>query len=267
MAWVARLQVDEARAEEAIDALVAAGADEVELEDGAVLGLFHDPTVEPLQARLGALLASRDLPAPTLEPARMLDWDSVWAGAVRPFRVGSLRFAPGGEPGPDRLALELGAFGTGVHPSTRLCLERLVEHPPRGVVLDVGTGTGILALASLRLGADRAVGVDTDPEAVAVARHNAERNGLADRFEARTTPVSGLRERYDRVLANLLAAPLVEMADALVRVVGAQGELSLAGFPVGQADEVADPFIRRGMRRIHGAEAQGWARVDLAPPW
>lgn len=267
MAQVAKVRVDGSRADAALDALVVAGADAVELEEGAVLGLFHDPDGEALRARLSELLESHGLPAPEVRPAQMLDWDSVWVGAVRPFRVGPLRFAPGGEPGGEALALDLGAFGSGLHPSTRLCLERLVEHPPRGAVLDVGTGTGILALAALRLGADRAVGIDTAPEAVEVARHNAARNGLADRFHASGAPLDRVPERYDRVLANLLAAPLVEMADAFLRAVAPGGEVSLAGFPVGQADEVARAFTRRGFRRIHGAESQGWARVDLTPPW
>lgn len=267
MAHVARVEVDGTRADAVLDALVAAGADAVEIEEEAVLGLFHGPDRAALEARLTALLAGRGLPAPSFEPARMLDWDSVWAASVRPFWVGPLRFAPGGEPGEGTLALELGAFGSGLHASTRLCLERLVEHPPRGALLDVGTGTGILALAALRLGAERAVGIDTEPEAVGVARRNAERNDLSHRFQVLGAPIGHLRERFDRVLANLLAAPLVEMADDLARVVAPGGELSLAGFPVGQADEVARAFTRRGFRRVHAAEAQGWARVDLAPPW
>lgn len=267
MALVARVGVDDERADEVLDVLLTAGADEVELVPGEVLGLFHESDADELGVRLSGLLAAQGLPVPAVEVARMLDWDSVWAGAVRPFRVGPLQFAPGGEPGEGRIAFELGAFGSGLHPSTRLCIERLVEHPPRGSVLDVGAGTGILALAALRLGAQRAVGIDTDPEALAVARRNAERNGLTDRLEVVSVGVAALQERFDRVLANLVAASLEAMADELVGLVASGGELSLAGFRSGQADEVARAFTRRGMRWIHSADSEGWARVDLAPTW
>lgn len=269
MAWVARLRVP-AHVDEALDVWIEAGADAVEFAgDDEILGLFHVVEPEGLRQTLRDGLRRAGIEGePVLEPATLLDWDSVWALTWRPFRVGPLTFAPDGEPSEERLVIEAGdAFGTGLHPSTRLCLQQLVAHRPEGALLDVGTGTGILALAALRLGARRAVGVDTDRGAVEVARRNAARNGLADRFVVEDRLVDAIPDRFERVVANLLGAPLMRMAASLARRVASSGELSLAGFPEGQADEVAAPYVRLGMRRVTVEILDGWARVDLRATW
>lgn len=121
------------------------------------------------------------------------------------------------------------SFGHGAHPTTRLCLaalDRLVG--PGAAVLDVGCGSGVLAVAAVRLGAGRAVGVDIDAAAVAATRANAERNGVADRVDARLAPAPA-DATFDVVVANIGAAALRDLAPALVAAVAPGGALVLSG--------------------------------------
>ncbi len=124
-------------------------------------------------------------------------------------------------------------------------------------VLDVGCGSGILALAALRLGAGNAVGLDTDPLAVAASRENAERNGLADRFEARegTLPAAAA-EPYPLILANLVAAVLVGLVEPLAAHLAPGGTLLASGIIEPRASEVEDAMLAAGLgvgeRRVDG---------------
>ena len=177
-------------------------------------------------------------------------WEREWLKDFRPMRFGErLWVVPGGmalpaEAGTEAITLALDpglAFGTGTHPTTALCLRYLDSLGVELVgtrVLDVGCGSGILAVAALRLGAATAVGVDIDPQAEIATRENAERNGVAAQvsLHAATPPWPGAP--YDFTLANILAGPLVELAPDIAAATRTGGGLVLAGLLAAQAAEV-----------------------------
>jgi ribosomal protein L11 methyltransferase len=130
------------------------------------------------------------------------------------------------------------AFGTGEHPTTRLCLEAILAAPRRGGrCLDIGTGSGVLALCAARLGYD-ALGIDVDRDAIATAESNAARNGIAARFALGS--LEQAEGRYDLVVANLYAELLVEHRDAIVAHLG--GRLAMSGIMADRAAQVRDAF-------------------------
>jgi ribosomal protein L11 methyltransferase len=131
------------------------------------------------------------------------------------------------------------AFGTGTHESTRLVMKELDQRVRGGErVLDVGCGTGILAICALKLGASSAVCIDVDPDAVAVTNENAELNGVRDRIEAAITPVEEMEGGYPLVLANIQATVLIPLAEPLAARVGPGGLLILSGILIGQEADV-----------------------------
>lgn len=265
---------------DAVEALVDAGADAVEIVGSRALGLFRAGDPEAAQARVRVALGAAGRGAKLrLEAPVWLDDASTWRAGVRPFRVGALRFVPmvGGaladgstpELGPGDVPLEVGtAFGSGGHPTTWLMLERLVERPPLDQsVLDLGTGTGVLAIAALKLGARGVVGADLDAASVALAAQNAHIADVGDRFFGTTTPVTAMTQRFQRIVANIVAAPLIDLAPTLVGRIAPGGELSLSGFVPEQALRVAKVYRDRGMRVVGEAERDGWVRLDIAPGW
>ena len=202
------------------------------------------------------------------------DWIDAWKRQYVAQRIGRVVIVPSWADeeltaGEIAITLDPGmAFGTGLHPTTRGCLELLqTVEPMPPTVLDVGCGSGILALAALRLGAGRVVGIDTDPLAVAASRENAERNGLGDRFEAREGTLPAVAaERYPLVLANLVAAVLVELADSLAAHLAPRGTLLASGIiePRGPEVEAAMWTVGLGVteRRVDGE----WVSLRLERP-
>ena len=199
-----------------------------------------------IAATLMAVLA---LPAESIRIEEVADrvWEREWLKDFRPMRFGRrLWVCPGGQPPgePDAIVLELDpglAFGTGTHATTAMCLEWLDAFPLPGLrVLDYGCGSGILALAALKLGAASACAFDIDPQALVATRDNAERNGLAGRIEIRGAP-DAPEGCFDLVLANILAGPLRQLAPELARLCPA-GTVLLAGLLDAQAAEVADAY-------------------------
>lgn len=172
------------------------------------------------------------------------DWSTAWRVNFPVLRVGRLTVAPPWAAEPGALMLEPGqGFGTGQHATTRQVLERLVtllDAAPRGRVLDVGSGSGILALAAAHLGAE-AYGIDHDPVAVADARGQAARNGLNVSFD--TTPLADVPGRWDIVLANLFADTIVDLADDLCAK--AVEHLILAGIMADREQRVREIFDPR----------------------
>jgi ribosomal protein L11 methyltransferase len=175
-------------------------------------------------------------------------WRDAWKEHYRPFAI-----APGlvirppwekydAKPGEQVLELEPGrAFGTGLHETTRLvaqAIQKYASDVTGKTVLDVGCGSGILALAAIALGAEKAVAIDVDPEAIDVTNENAERNGLSSKIEASTTDLADLHFMAPVVVANIEAKVLVPIAPVLERHVLPGGLLLLSGILVPQKDDV-----------------------------
>ena len=157
------------------------------------------------------------------------------------------------------------AFGTGQHATTRGCLEAIEEAVAGGGVtsaLDVGTGSGILALALARLGVPHVVAVDDDPQVLPVARENLARNGAA-RVALIAGTAAAVSDRFDLVVANLLADTLVREAAVLAARVAAGGHLVLSGLLASQAEAVAAAFP--GWRVAGDYRAEGWCTLVLRP--
>jgi ribosomal protein L11 methyltransferase len=166
-------------------------------------------------------------------------------------------------PGTTVLHIEPGStFGMGDHPTTVLSLRaarRLVT--PGCTVLDVGCGSGVLAVGACVFGAATAVGIDIAPAAVPVTRENAAANGVDDRVEVSTTGLEEVEGRFDLVLANILAPTLVALAADLQRVVAPGGALVISGVLAGAYDHVLAALAP--MQVVHTEELAGWAAVTL----
>ncbi len=190
------------------------------------------------------------------------DWVSASQAQFDPVPIGTrLVVAPSwhpADPGDSRIRIELDpglAFGTGSHPTTRLCLEWLCEASIAGQsMIDYGCGSGILAIAAAKLGASPVVGVDIDPQAVASATANARANGVRVDFRTTSDPAPA---PADVVVANILSNPLKVLAPLLTALVRPGGRLVLAGLLERQVDEVARAYPEFAMR-VHGC-IDGWA--------
>lgn len=158
-----------------------------------------------------------------------------------------------------------GAFGLGDHPTTRLTAAAVRRLARVGTaVLDVGCGTGVLAILALALGADRAVAIDIAEPARIATLDNAERNGVADRIEASTDPIGEVAGRYDLVLANVLAPELIAMAADLKRLTEPGGRLVVSGVLAVAHDHVLAALAP--MVRLRIDVLDGWAAVELGWP-
>lgn len=189
------------------------------------------------------------------------DWGANWKAHFKPLRVGKrLLVCPtweDPEPAEADLVLRIDpgrAFGTGHHETTRLCLEWLEEfgdqslkHGSSPALLDVGTGSGILAMAGILLGFRRALGIDNDPEAIDVATENVRTNGLDGKIRLIAGDVGQIAERFDVVIANIQADPLVSLADALIAHTGFGGRLVLSGILVNQDEMIRQAYESKGM--------------------
>jgi ribosomal protein L11 methyltransferase len=176
--------------------------------------------------------------------------------------------AAGDPPGAAEVVLDPGmAFGTGTHATTSLCLaaiDAFLSRRPGASVLDVGTGSGLLAIAARKLGAGRVAANDNDPIAVAVAAENAERNAAA--LELTGDPPSTIPGSFDLVVANILANVLVELAPDLARRAAPGGEVVLAGVLVPQEAEVAAAFLAQGLEALPGERRGEWSLLRFLRP-
>lgn len=229
--------------------ILQAALEEVPLWDkNWVIGLFPEYVdVSAVMAQLGAVLGG--LPAPETDLLPNTDWAFAWMARYKPFEaVPGLWICPTWltPPAPHTLTILLDpglAFGTGEHPTTALCLEWLLAQPLAGkTVLDYGCGSGILSIAALKRGAARAIGVDVDPQALRVARDNAERNEVASRFETLLPDDLPADFAADVVVANILSNILVELAPGIVPSVNPQGRLALSGLLAEQTDDVRKAY-------------------------
>ena len=238
--------------------------------------------IEELDAGLAAIIPDGVTPDAVAEalgvsrvdisPAVARDDGSVWLLNPRAVLVGSVVIAPpevAAPPAAIRLT-DSPAFGTGHHPTTALCIEALEEALAMAVpesVLDVGTGSGVLALAALALGVPQAVGVDIDADALEVAAENARLNNRVDRLQLLLGGPDAVSGAWPLVLANVLAAPLIEMSPVLVRRVGSRGRLILSGIPWSLESEVRQAYERLGMRYLRSEKRAGWIVLMLQASW
>ena len=181
-------------------------------------------------------------PPYNVEEVAEQNWVQLTQSQFEPIRVSArLWIVPSWHEAPDPAALVLVldpgmAFGTGSHPTTRLCLEWLERVViPDTSILDYGCGSGILAIAAAKLGASKVLGVDIDPQAVSAAKNNAERNNVSAQFDDSSR---ALRGQFDIVVANILANPLKALAPAITAHVRPGGRLALSGILAEQAEEL-----------------------------
>jgi ribosomal protein L11 methyltransferase len=244
------------------------------------LKAFFPPDCAPEQVKLALAEKLRGLQenfpdwrigAPTISEVRQEDWAEGWKQNFQPFTVGDLLVRPSwteadtGHRGPV-MELDPGmAFGTGTHATTRLCLEALAHELPRypgsRSVLDVGTGSGILAIAAAKLGADRVLGCDIEPDACRIARENAEINQVGTRIEITGQPLEQLDEYYQIVLANILAEENIRLAEELVARLAAPGSLILSGILQEKQAAVVAAFTRFGLTPPEISRQDEWIAV------
>tara|TARA_R110000850_G_scaffold254295_1_gene379672 strand:+ start:1111 stop:2025 length:915 start_codon:yes stop_codon:yes gene_type:complete len=252
-------------------------------EDTILTGLYDDlEGVESMLERIEAAWSEQmpGEPCPTIEYELLADrdWEREWMDDFTPLRMGQrLWIVPSWHEPPEadavNLILDPGlAFGTGTHPTTALCLEWLDElavagHLTEQTILDVGCGSGILAIAALKLGASHADATDIAPQALQASRENAERNGIAE---------SGLNLYYPEqlsdsgdypiVTANILAGPLVELAPMIAGHVAPGGRIALSGVLANQADEVYEAYAAQGIAMDEPVIREGWVRLSGVRP-
>jgi ribosomal protein L11 methyltransferase len=202
-----------------------------------------------------------------LEEKQQEDWSEAWKVHIKSVQVGRLWVGPPWEQAPaDKVRVVIEpkmAFGTGDHPTTALCLgavDTYLESHPGASVLDVGTGSGVLAIAAKRLGAGRVVGTDNDPVAVELARENARDNGTPE-VELSGQELDEVEGPFDLVVANILANTLIELAPLLVSKV--KERLVLAGVLIHQRAEVEAAYVKLGMEAEPGATQGEWVRLDF----
>ena len=289
------LRTDARVADELSDALLAQGAQSVSVEDANAgtaeeASLYGEPGVpvegawpqslikalcahdaDPMQIIVAACaqVGLAALPDYRAEPVGDEDWVRLSQAQFEPIRISDkLWIVPSWAMAPDphavNLVLDPGlAFGTGSHPTTRLCLQWL-ERTIRGGerVLDYGCGSGILAIVALRLGAREALGVDVDPLALVAARANAARNRVDARFvNTETTPDF----QADLVAANILANPLIRLAPLLAGYLRKGGRIALSGILEAQAEEVMAAYAPWFAMRVSASD-EGWVLLEGLRP-
>jgi ribosomal protein L11 methyltransferase len=236
-----------------------------------ITGLFAgDTDLDIFRAALQNELGVEHLPANRIETLEDRVWEREWLRDFGPMQFGRrLWVCPSGQQAPGRNAvvvrLDPGlAFGTGTHPTTALCLEWLDGIDLDGkAVLDYGCGSGILAIAALKLGAARATGMDIDPQAVIASRQNAVDNDVADRLTL-VGDEAGIDGKFDVVVANILAGPLVQFADSITSRLARGGMLALSGVLCEQARDVRAayaPWIEFDEPAFREQDDQTWSRL------
>ena len=153
-------------------------------------------------------------------------------------------------------------FGLGDHPTTVLSLRAVRKALfPGATLLDVGCGSGVLAVTAVVLGASEAIGIDVSPASPAVAKANAQANGVASRVHVSTTPLAEIDGSFDVVVANMLAPALLSLADDLVRVVAPDGALVISGLLTARAEHVVDALAP--LRAVERRTKEGWTAITL----
>jgi ribosomal protein L11 methyltransferase len=199
------------------------------------------------------------------------DWLAEWKKGYEPVEIGSrLLIAPSwkADQNTERILIQIDpglAFGTGTHETTRGCLEMLEKYWRGGALLDIGTGTGILAIAALKLvPGSRVIGFDVDPEAIAVAEENAEINGVTAEIEFEVNKLASYHgQDFDLVLANLTADVIIPLTPDFEQVVGPKGTLIVSGILGEQGDEVRAALEKRRFKTVEEKPDGEWVTYAL----
>ena len=237
-----------------------------------ITGLFDaDADFGQLEIDLKRDLDINELPPHRIEKLADRAWEREWLRDFRPMRFGSRLWICPGDTQADQddaivVRLDPGmAFGTGTHPTTALCLEWLDAQENAGkTMLDYGCGSGVLAVAALKLGARTAVAMDIDPQAVIATIQNAERNRVVDQLQVLGSDAE-IKGRFDVVVANILAGPLVELVDSITSRLSKGGKLALSGV---LSDQLLDimraykPLIRFDEPVFREQDGQSWALLS-----
>ena len=288
MAWIqVRINANKENADLISDLLVEAGSASVTFIDSkdspiyepkigtvqlwadtTVIGLFdanHD--MDSVVTLVKAGTGNDDSLVYKIEQLEDKDWEREWMDNFHPIQFGEkLWICPSWRDIPDpnavNVLLDPGlAFGTGTHATTSLCLKWLESQDLTGkTVVDFGCGSGILGIAAIKLGAERMIGIDIDPQALEASLDNANRNGVADKLEV-YLPENQPEFTADIVVANILAQPLRELCSVILGLLKPGGKIAMSGILEEQAQSVADvyePFIELDDIAIEG----DWTRVS-----
>ena len=253
-------------------------------EDEGVVHLYwaedqwNDAKLASVQSVLADLLQSSRVIPLSVQRVPSQDWNEAWTRSVKPLRIGRLVIRPSWEPvvllGPRNIEIVLDpkqAFGTGHHATTRMLLEWLQKDIRGGEqVLDVGTGSAILAMAAVKLGAASAIGVEIDSVAVDCAKEYVVLNGLNDRVDIIAGTLADLPQgrgtTADLVLANLDRQTVLNLADDLACSALRGASILVSGILVEQQTEIMDRFSTLGLACVERREEEGWVAMKFLRP-
>jgi ribosomal protein L11 methyltransferase len=239
-----------------------------------------EETRQKLEESLYYLGMIQPLPSPTYKQVADQNWMEAWKQHYKPILIGQrVVIVPAwmDSPDPSRVAIKIDpgmAFGTGTHPTTQLCLELMekefvIRHP--STVIDVGCGSGILSIAAIKLGAEKAVGVDIDAGSVKNSRENADTNEVGDEFILGVGSVDEIRngqfafKKAPLVVANILAPVIIRLFDAgLVDLIDADGAIILSGILQEQEDRVIDAGKSKGLRLNDRRQMGDWVALSMS---
>ncbi len=251
-------------------AILEPGVGEIPLWPEVTLSALFERDVDE-QLLLHALEAYDeriDLSTASFRVVEDQDWERAWMDQYRPMKFGARTWIiPWNMPAPPEaeggaiVRLDPGlAFGSGTHPTTALCLQWLDSLDLRGqTVLDFGCGSGILAVAALKLGAARAVGVDNDPQALLASADNALRNGVGEQLTV-SLPENEIAAQYPLVVANILASALDVLADTLAARVAPGGAIALSGILHGQETALLERYAP-WFEQLEVTRLDDWMRI------
>ena len=205
------------------------------------------------------------------------DWGKNWKEHFKPIQITPrVTIKPSWEDyknSADEIVIEMDpgmAFGTGHHASTRLALKFIdacfiADSPHPRTALDVGTGTGVLGMACALFGADKVLGIDNDPDAVAAAQENIARNNLGKKVTITGQDLTTVKEPFDLVIANITSNVLTEMAEQLFHCMAPGGQLILAGILTGEQEQsIQKTFTSLGLRHLATSYEDEWASLHFA---
>lgn len=231
-----------------------------------------------LEAALGHMSLMYPMPKPTYSIVKEDDWAEAWKAHYHPLRIGKRMFIRPlwveVETAPDDVVISLDpgmAFGTGTHPTTQLCLEALEDAVQPGIkVLDLGTGSGILAIGAAKLGAAHILALDIDPIAVKVTQENIEQNGVAEKITAQQGSLENVitsARRFDLVVVNILARIIIAMCDEhLGDTVRPGGKALFSGIIEEQANDVEAALRKTGLEPTRRRQEGDWVLIEATRP-